>query len=115
MYIKLSTLCYGILFILGVVALILIIVAFYKIVNIVTKFNGFMDRNKENIDNTLNYLPKTTENFHELSDSLKNVGDVITETTATAIEKGEHVGDFVNTVKDIINIILNVIEKKKDK
>lgn len=104
-------LCLGILFILGAVALVLLIMVLLKLFKILSKVNGLVERNEKNIDNVLVSLPKATNNFLELSDSLRNVGEVITETTATAIETKEHIEAYINIFKDVFMIIKKVFKK----
>lgn len=111
MYISLYSLCLGILFILGTVALIILIMVLIKLLKFISRFNGLLERNEKNIDEILITLPMATKNFLELSDDLRAVGEVITETTATAIETKEHVEDYIDVFKDIIKIIKKVFDK----
>ena len=111
MYVSLYSLCLGILFVLGTVALIILIMVLIKLLKFISRVNGLLERNEKNMDEILNTLPMATKNFLELSDDLRAVGEVITETTATAIETKEHVEDYIDVFKDIIKIIKKVFDK----
>lgn len=111
MYISLVSLGFGILCVLGTIALILFIMVLIKLFGFLTRINGLIERNEKNIDATLVTLPKATKNFLELSDDLKAVGEVLTETTATAIETKEHIDDYMDFFVDILKIIKKVFAK----
>ena len=111
MYISLFSLAFVILFILGVVALVILIMVLIKLFSFLTRVNGLMERNEKNIDEILISLPKATDNFLELSSDLKAVGEVLTETTATAIETKENIQDYMDIFADILKIIKTVFSK----
>ena len=111
MYITLYDLGLGILFILGAAALVLLIIVLLKLFKVLSRFNGLMERNEKHIEEVLVSLPKATNNFLELSDNLKDVGEVITETTATAIETKENIEDYISIFKDIYMIVKKVFGK----
>lgn len=111
MYIRLDYLAFGILFILGVTVLILMILVSLKVCRLLSWLNGITKRNEKNLDDLLITLPKATRNFLELSDDLKNVGEVITETTATAIETKEHIEDYITIFKEILLIVKHAFSK----
>ena len=113
MYISLFSLAFVVLFILGVVALVILIMVLIKLFSFLTRVNGLMARNEKNIQATLVSLPKATENFLDLSDDLKAVGQVLTETTATVIETKEHIEDYTDIFMDLIKIVRTVFNKKK--
>jgi len=114
MYIDLSILAglgHVILFLLGSAALVLLIMVLIKLFQVLSKVNNLMEKNEKNIDDTLISLPKATNNFLALSDDLKAVGDVITETTATAIETKEHIEDYISIFKEVFTIAKKVFKK----
>jgi F0F1-type ATP synthase membrane subunit b/b' len=111
MYISLSSLCFGVLFVLGTIALIILIMVLIKLFVFLKRVDGIIERNEKNVDEMLTSLPKATKNFLELSDDLKAVGEVITETTATAIETKEHIGDYMDIFKDVLKIIKTIFAK----
>ncbi|MBC8062364.1 MAG: hypothetical protein H7Y18_17080 [Clostridiaceae bacterium] len=111
MYISLYDLCFGILFILGNITLIVLIMVLIKLFKFLARINGLMERNEKNIDEILISLPQATENFLELSEDLKAVGEVITETTATAIVAKEHIDDYTKIFMDILKIVKTVFSK----
>lgn len=111
MYVNLFSLSFGILFILGTIALIILIMVLLKLFKFLSRINGLLERNQKNMDEILTSLPKATKNFLELSDDLKAVGEVLTETTATAIVTKEHVEDYMEVFMDILKIIKKVFAK----
>ena len=111
MYISLFSLCFGILFFLGTIALIILILVLTKLFRFLSRANLLMERNEKNMDEIFTSLPKATKNFLELSDDLKAVGEVLTETTATAIVTKEHIDDYVVMFKDILKIVKMVFAK----
>jgi len=114
MYINLSILAgigHVILFLLGTAVLVLLIMVLIKLFKVLSRVNNLLEKNEKNIDETMVCLPKATNNFLELSDNLKAVGDVITETTATAIETKEHIEDYISIFKDIFIIAKKVFKK----
>ena len=111
MYISLFDLSVGILFVLGFITLIVLIMVLIKLFKFLSRVNGLVERNEKNIDEILISLPQATENFLELSDDLKAVGEVITETTATAIEAKEHIDDYTAIFMDILKIVKTVFSK----
>jgi hypothetical protein len=113
MYINLYDLCFGILFILGTIALVILIMVLIKLFGFLGRVNGLIKRNEKNMDEILTSLPKASKNFLELSGDLKAVGEVITETTATAIETKEHLEGYKDVFMDILKIVTLVFSKKK--
>jgi predicted PurR-regulated permease PerM len=111
MYINIGTLALVVLFILGVIALVLLILVLLKNLKFYSNINSIVEKHKENIDKTLTALPKATNNILELSEDLKSISDVITDTTATVIETKDHIGEYITIVKDIVSIIRNVFAK----
>jgi len=111
MYVNLFSLGFGILFILGTIALIILIMVLVKLFKFLSRINGLLERNQKNMDEILTSLPKAAKNFLELSDDLKAVGEVLTETTATAIVTKEHVEDYMEVFMDILKIIKKVFAK----
>jgi len=112
-YISLINLCYGILFILGTIALIILIMVLIKLFSFLSRVEGLIKRNEKNVDEILISVPKATKNFLDLSDNLKAVGDVITETTANVIETKQHLEGYKDVFIDILKIATLVFTKKK--
>ena len=111
MYISLVSLSLGILFVLGTIVLVILIMVLVKLFKFLSRVNGLIERNEKNMDQILVSLPKATENFLELSDNLKAVGEVLTETTATAIETKENIQDYMDIFADILKIVKTVFSK----
>lgn len=111
MYIDLPTLGYFFLGLLGAIALIYLIITLNKLFKILSKVNNFLDANEININTVFKSLPKASENVVALSENLKDVSEVITETTAEAIDTKEEIQAYVETIKDIASIIRKVFFK----
>ncbi len=108
MYIEISTLCYGILAILAAVALIYLILCLNKLNSLLKQISIFWSDNHTSISSSVKAMPKAADNVVEISENLKVVSEVITETTATAIETKEDISVYFETIKDILNIIKKV-------
>ena len=111
MYISLVSLSVGIVCVLGTIALVILIMVLTKLFSFLTRVNKIIERNEKYMDEILVSLPKATKNFLELSDDLKSVGEVLTQTTATAIETKEHIDDYMDFFMDILKIIKKVFSK----
>lgn len=111
MFISVYDLFFCILCFLGAIALVLLIMVLIKLFRLLARVNGLVERNEKNIDEILISLPKATDNFLELSGDLKAVGEVLTETTATAIETKENIEDYMDVFMDILKIVKTVFTK----
>ena len=103
--VNINELLLGILVIIGIVALVYLIVALIKIGKLVDNLNNSIEKNRTNLDNTL-------ENVNSISGNLKDISDVAVETTADAIVLKESLFDKVDLIKEIVNIVTSVILKK---
>ena len=112
MYISLSHLFGIVLGLLGITVLVLLILFLIKIIKLVSNINSLIDNNKKNISETCSYLHAITQNAIEITDSVKGIADVATEATAEAIVAKDNILANVETVKDIINIILSIFIKQ---
>lgn len=112
MYIKLSTLGFGILGILGCAALVYLIICLHKISQLLTKVNSFWDLNNNNLSKVVSDLPKATNNIIELTDNLNVVSQVVTQTAASTIEAKENISQYISMAKDIISIVKKVFGYK---
>ena len=111
MYISLGDMALAVLFVLGVVALVLLILVLIKNLRFYSTISALLEKNKDNIDETLATLPKASKNVLEISEDLKSVGNVITETTASVLETKEHITDYITIFKDVVTIIRKVFSK----
>lgn len=57
-------------------------------------------------------LPAISENVNDVCDNLKDVSDVITETTADVIVAKDNLFSNFEVIKEILNIIVSVFSKK---
>lgn len=106
MYIEVADLFQGIIGIAAIAAIIYLIIVLHKFSTLITSINGLIVSNKENIDKLCSDIPEITEN-------LKNVSEVITETTADVIVAKDNLFSNIEIIKDIMNIILSVFSKNK--
>ena len=103
--VNINTLLLGILVIIGIVALVYLTVTLIKIGKLVDNLNNSIEKNRTNLDNTL-------ENVNSISGNLKDISDVAVETTADAIVLKESLFDKADIIKEIVNIVTGVILKK---
>lgn len=110
-YVSLSDLFCGLLWILGAVALVYLIIVLRKVYKLLSKAESMLDANEGNINSMMKTLPKASSNIAEMSENLKDVSGVITETAASAIVAKENLDDYLTTFKDIVAIIRKVFFK----
>ena len=96
---------WAIIGILGAKALIYLIITLVNLIKVLKNVNSLIEQNKKNLDTTL-------DNVAHISENAKDISDVVTETTADVIVAKENLTSQLDTVKDIINIILSVFNKK---
>ncbi|MCR4943798.1 MAG: hypothetical protein K5986_04955 [Clostridium sp.] len=105
MYISLYDLFWGIVGIMGFIALIYIIIVLRRFAGLISSLNDIISTNKSNINKLCGDLP-------DISDNIKNVSEVLTEVTAEAIEVKDNLADDLGVIKDIISIIISIFSKK---
>lgn len=105
MYISIYDLFWSVVGILGIAAIIYLIIVLHKFSLLISSLNSILSSNRENIDKLCSDLP-------DITDNLKDVSEVITETTADVIVAKDNLLNNVEIIKDIINIILSVFSKK---
>lgn len=103
--VNMKTLLLGILIITAIVALVYHIVTLMKVGKLVDNLNETIEKNKSNLDNTI-------QNVNDISENMKDISDVALETTAEAIVLKEGLFDKAEMVKDIVNIASSVFLKK---
>lgn len=112
MYISIEDLFLGILGILGGVALVYIIITLAKFGKLITSINDVLSSNRKNIDKLCESLPVVSQNIIEISDNVKDVSEVVTETTAEVIVAKDNITSNIGTIKDILNILVSIFTKK---
>ena len=114
-----------VLFILGAALLFYLILAVSNLVRVLKNVNGLLEKNKDNINKTIEKLPKISDNAEKITDSLKSNMEAIDTVVkdvgkiSTSIKKGvETVQNDIllkaKIVVDIIDAIKRFFEKKKD-
>ncbi|MGL4453356.1 MAG: hypothetical protein ACRCTZ_19510 [Sarcina sp.] len=97
-------LLWGALGIIAAIALIYIIITLINLIKVLKNVNLLLIDNKKNLDTTL-------DNVAHISENAKDISDVVTETTADVIVAKENLTGQLETVKDIVNIIVGVFKK----
>lgn len=95
---------WGALAIIAAVLLIYLIITLINVIKVLKNVNSLLEENKKNLDTTLG-------NVAHISENAKDISDVVTETTADVIVAKENLTGQLETVKDIVNIIVGVFKK----
>lgn len=112
MYIDIQYLFWGVVGIVGIVVLVYLIIVLNNLIKLIKNINVFIEENKKSLNTFCNKLPQISHNISEISDNVKDISNVATEVTAEAIVAKESFVSNYETVKDILNIILNIFMKK---
>ncbi|HZK25982.1 MAG TPA: hypothetical protein VFD00_00370 [Thermoclostridium sp.] len=113
-----------VLFILGIGVLFYLLLAIANLVGILKNVRRTLDKNKDNIDNTLDKLPEITKNVAKVTDILKEemesiqkvIGDVgkISNSAKEAVEVfSKDILVKAKSIVDIIDWIKKLFEKEK--
>ena len=113
-----------VLFLLGAALLFYLILAVSNLVRILRNVNRMIDGNKDNINQTIEKLPKIATNAEKITDSLKNNMEAIDKVVqdvgkiSTSVKKGVETvqKDILTKAKifvDIVDAIKKFFEKKK--
>jgi prophage DNA circulation protein len=114
-----------VLFLLGAALLFYLILAVANLVRILRNTSNLLEKNRDNIDKTLNKLPQISENAEKITTSLKNnmesIEKVITDVgkVSESVKKGVDTfqKDILGKAKifvDIVDAVKKLFEKKKD-
>lgn len=112
MYIDVKYLFWGIIGVIGAVALVYLIITLNHLCKLIKNANELLDSNKKNINVFCESLPEVSKNLNGICENVKDISDVATEVTAEAIVAKENIFSHYETIKDILEIILNVFVKK---
>lgn len=96
---------WGVIGILIAIAIVFLIITLINLIKVLKNVNALVEANRKNLDNTLT-------NAAHISENAKDISDVVTETTADVIIAKENLSSQLDTIKDIISIIVNVFSKK---
>lgn len=108
MYISLNEIFVYIIF-GGLIALIIVgIIALLRLNNTIKSIQELIENNKNNINNTCSDLPVITKNAKYISESIKDISDVVTEFTAEAIVTKDNIFNNIEILTDILKIIKSV-------
>ena len=105
MYIKVSDLCLIVLGALIFIAILYLISVLKKLSSFIDNLNNFFSKNSKSLNVSISNIKTITDHF-------KDISEAVTDTTADALIAKDNIKDNINTIRDIINIILNVFSKK---
>jgi len=117
------------IFFFGTAACVCVIILVINLNKIVVDVRDLVNKNKDNIDETLQDLPKISKNLVEIEDSVKNdlvaleptikkIGGVSggIATTATVTSAGSDILGLIKSIVEVVEFFLNLIlGKKQDK
>lgn len=103
--VNMKTVVLGLLVVLTIIALGYLISTLIKVSKLMDNLNESFEKNKANLDNTI-------QNANDISENIKDISDVALETTAEAIVLKEGLVDKVDIVRDIVNIASSVFLNK---
>ena len=106
MYIKVSDLCIIILGVFVFIVILYLISVSRKFSSLIDNVNNFLTKNSDNLNASI-------DNIKDITNNIKDVSEAVTDSTADALIIKENLKDNITTLKDIINIILNVFTKKE--
>ncbi|MGL5346341.1 MAG: hypothetical protein ACRDA3_03240 [Peptostreptococcaceae bacterium] len=102
---------YGLLAILGAVALVCLIIALINLNKLIKNSNTLVVETKDSVSDSVLKLPEVISNFSTISENLKDVSDVATDVTADFIVTKESMKSNVEVATEIINILKAVFIK----
>ncbi|SHJ70599.1 hypothetical protein SAMN02745227_00510 [Anaerobranca californiensis DSM 14826] len=114
MYISLTDLAWFILFSFAVAISVLLIIALANVIGTIKKINTILEKNENNINETLSTLPKVMDNVHQstevIKDGLFKTEDTIDALTTTVFNTTHSVH---NKTETFLNYIVIVAELAK--
>ncbi|MDD4327011.1 MAG: hypothetical protein PHN99_01855 [Eubacteriales bacterium] len=125
MYISFEDLVLFILICLAVVVGIFLIIALKHLIGLLKKLNRIVDTNKDDIDRTVQALPKTVSSIGDVADSLKDTSDkagqvigtidgAVTTTVETVNDTSDNVYEIIKVAGLIAKFISDAFRKDDD-
>lgn len=106
----------------GVIAVLFVtyyIVSMLKrLIEVLDNINQVIEKNKTNIDNTLEVLPKLVDNVNKIAANIESKGDEVAGIVTSVNEVAASVDDIVSTFSDIVALVSQfkgMFSKKKFK
>lgn len=106
----------------GVIAILLItyyiVATLKKLMGVLDNINQVVEKNKTNINSTLDTLPKLVENVNKIAESIESKGDEVAGIVTSVNEVAASVDDIVSTFSDIVSLVSQfkgMFSKKKFK
>ncbi|MBU3188783.1 hypothetical protein K9O30_06370 [Clostridium bowmanii] len=124
--ISLSEVLIFVLSVVGIIILIYLGFALKNINSILKDIKYIVDRNKNNLDNTIASLPAIASNVKaitgEVSEGITNIAATaetieknIADSSGSIVKKTEIAVDYVQVISEIIKAGINYLEKRKRK
>lgn len=122
--ITLADLGYFVLFALLAVLLIYVVMAVYRLNQVLQKVDRFLDKNSDNLDRTMESIPDILENVNETSEillhtvdkadtAIDSIGSSLAETAATFRQGANDAAGYVQIITEIISMVRSLISGKK--
>lgn len=110
MYIGLNEI-FVILALMGIVGIVYFIVTLNNINKLIKYVNTEFKRNSGFINESLTKLPSVINNFHDVSENMKDVTEAVTDLTADAVIAKETVKTNLDLVTEIMSIVKSVFSR----
>ena len=121
---SLADIGYFIIFVLVVAVCIYSISILYRLNQVLKDTQSFLNKHRDNLDRTMENLPEILDNVNEASEivlhsvdkaevAIDSISTSITETAASFRQGATGVAGYVQIVTEIIDLIRNLINKKK--
>lgn len=122
--IDLSVVAWFVLFCIAVTIGIFLIILINNCLKVINKVNALIDKNSENIGNTLEALPSTVKSVDELAKSAKGtldkatsvvttVEDTVTDTIDSFSFNAENILSIINIASTVVKSILSAFSSSK--
>ena len=118
LYISLQDLGILILFLSGVTAIVILSIVLIRLNSLIGKITNIVDKNRGNIDKTMDQLPDTITNANtaisevratanSATGFIEGIGETVSESAASVEDT---YGQFIDVFKSIVNIVMKVKE-----
>jgi len=118
LYISLQDLGILILFLSGVTAIVILSIVLIRLNSLIGKITNIVDKNRGNIDKTMDQLPDTITNANtaisevratanSATGFIEGIGETVSESAASVEDT---YGQFIDVFKSIFNIVMKVKE-----
>ena len=106
---------YTLVALLGGIALIYFIFVLRNLLKITKQIGQVIEENTKNLEQMIQDSTKITENVASVSETVKGISDVVTDTTADLLIAKDRMQSNMSIMTDILHIIKEVFFKKDEK